>query len=214
MRTEYKHNPPIPYSLHDMRVKKIIIQDKTIVLEFEDGYEKLTEPFEQVEGNITIEGVDFDCTCVMLQSKWGNYGKFNGEKLELERFIKRYKNYSFEIVDELYGYNQVLYSGYLSILETEDLVQMDISIYFTGKIIYDTKEYQILIFNFTSWNYSLLSIHIKTFLQLGQCHAGLSITDVFRLMLFCVKKPFIPVFQFFSSSEVNSYQCPPPCPIP
>lgn len=93
--------------------------------------EKLTEPFEQVEGNITIEGVDFDCTCVMLQSKWGNYGKFNGEKLELEHFIKRYQNYSFEIVDELYGYNQVLYSGYLSILETEDLVQMDISIYFT-----------------------------------------------------------------------------------
>ena len=43
MRTEYKHNPPIPYSLHDMRVKKIIIQDKTIVLEFEDGYEKLTK---------------------------------------------------------------------------------------------------------------------------------------------------------------------------
>ena len=82
----------------------------------------------------------FDCTCVMLQSKWGNYGKFNGEKLELEHFIKRYKSYSFEIVDELYGYNQVLYSGYLSILETEDLVQMDISIYFTGKIIYDTKE--------------------------------------------------------------------------
>lgn len=94
MRTEYKHNPPIPYSLHDMRVKKIITQDKTITLEFEDGYEKLTESFEQVEGNITIEGVDFDCTCVMLQSKWGNYGKFNGEKLELERFIKRYKNYS------------------------------------------------------------------------------------------------------------------------
>ena len=27
--TEYKHNLPIPYSLHDMRVKKIIIQDKT-----------------------------------------------------------------------------------------------------------------------------------------------------------------------------------------
>ena len=41
MRTEYKHNPPIPYSLHDMRVKKIIMQDQTIVLEFEDGYKKL-----------------------------------------------------------------------------------------------------------------------------------------------------------------------------
>ena len=41
MRTEYKHNPPIPYSLHDMRVKKIIMQDQTIVLEFEDGYKNL-----------------------------------------------------------------------------------------------------------------------------------------------------------------------------
>ena len=54
MRTEYKHNPPIPYSLHDMRVKKIIIQDQTIALEFEDGYEKLTEPFEQVLSLIHI----------------------------------------------------------------------------------------------------------------------------------------------------------------
>ena len=30
MRTEYKHNPPIPYSLHDMRVKKIIIRVKIL----------------------------------------------------------------------------------------------------------------------------------------------------------------------------------------
>ena len=97
--------------------------------------EKLTEPFEQVEGNITIEGVDFDCTCVMLQSKWGNYGKFNGEKLELEHFIKRYQNYSFEIVDELYGYNQVLYSGYLSILETEDLVKQFVVIVNGAKFV-------------------------------------------------------------------------------
>ena len=42
-----------------MRVKKDYkFKDQTIALEFEDGYKKLTEPFEQVEGNITIEGVD------------------------------------------------------------------------------------------------------------------------------------------------------------
>ena len=76
MRTEYKHNPPIPYSLHDMRVKKIIIQDQIIALEFEDGYEKLTEPFEQVEGNITIEGVDFCIvTCRYVAEQ-------NGETME------------------------------------------------------------------------------------------------------------------------------------
>ena len=72
----------------------------------------------------------------MLQSKWGNYGKFNGEKLETGTLYKKItKNYSFEIDRMNYnGYNQVLYSGYLSILETEDLVQMDISIYLQAKL--------------------------------------------------------------------------------
>lgn len=29
MKTEYKYNPPIPYGLHDMRVKKITLQKKS-----------------------------------------------------------------------------------------------------------------------------------------------------------------------------------------
>lgn len=60
---------------------------------------------------------------------------------------------------------------------------------------------------------SLAFIHIKIFLQCGQCQAGESKTEDATLMVFLVKKPLIPVF-FFSSSEVNSYQCPPPCPMP
>ena len=137
--TKFKHNPPIPYSLHDMRVSKISVKKETIRLDFENGYEKIEEPYEQVDGNITIEGVDFDFTSVLLHSKWGAYGKFEGEKLELAEFIKRYDSYSFEIIDELYGYNQVLYSGYLSVEGTGELVAMDIWIYFTGNIIYETK---------------------------------------------------------------------------
>ncbi|NLV89440.1 MAG: hypothetical protein GX021_08785 [Tissierellia bacterium] len=140
MKTEYKHNPPIPYSLHDMRVKRITLQKETIKLEFEYGYVKLVEPFDQVDGSITIEGVDFDSANVLMQSKWGEYGSFQGEKLRLSEFLKKYDWSSFEIVDELYGYNQLLYSGYLSVKGTDDLIEMDISIYFTGNIIYETAE--------------------------------------------------------------------------
>src|SRR5690625_3492292 len=140
MKTEYKHNTPVPYSLHDMRVKRITLQKETIKLEFEYGYVKLVEPFDQVDGSITIEGVDFDSANVLMQSKWGEYGSFQGEKLRLSEFLKKYDWSSFEIVDELYGYNQLLYSGYLSVKGTDDLIEMDISIYFTGNIIYETAE--------------------------------------------------------------------------
>lgn len=140
MKTEYKYNPPIPYSLHDMRVKRIALQKEAIKFEFEYGYVKLVEPYDQVDGSITIEGVDFDFVNVLVQSKWGEYGSFQGEKLRLSEFLKKYDWSSFEIVDELYGYNQVLYSGYLLVKGADDLIAMDISIYFTGNIIYETAE--------------------------------------------------------------------------
>ena len=140
MKTEYKYNPPIPYGLHDMRVKRIELQKETIKLEFEYGYVKLAEPYDQVDGSITIEGVDFNFANVLVQSKWGEYGRFEGEKLGLSEFLKKYDWSSFEIVDELYGYNQVLYSGYLLVKDADDLIEVDISIYFTGNIIYETAE--------------------------------------------------------------------------
>ena len=67
MKTEYKHNPPIPYSLHDMVVNKITIDKSSILLEFEQGYQRVDEPYNLVEGNIIIHGVDFDFVCVDLQ---------------------------------------------------------------------------------------------------------------------------------------------------
>ncbi|MDO5411699.1 MAG: hypothetical protein Q4F21_14850 [Lachnospiraceae bacterium] len=140
MKTVFKHNPSIPYSLHDMRVSEIKIIEDSIVFIFEHGYVKCAEPYKQVEGTVTIEGVNFDFADVRLNSRNGAYGKFQGEKLELSQFLERYDWAGFEVVDELYGYNQVVYSGYLSIAETDDLIETDISIYFTGNIIYKTEE--------------------------------------------------------------------------
>ena len=76
MKTEYKHNPPIPYSLHDMVVNKITIDKTSILLEFEHGYQRVDEPYNLVEGNIIINGVDFDFVCVDLQRSNGSYGKY------------------------------------------------------------------------------------------------------------------------------------------
>ena len=89
MKTKFKHNPPIPYSLHDMVVNNIVIDEDRIILEFKDGYESLVKPYNRVEGSIVINKVDLDFGCVVLQSKNGEYGKFQGEKLSLKEFLEK-----------------------------------------------------------------------------------------------------------------------------
>lgn len=124
MKKVYKHNPPIPYGLHDMKINKMeVLQDK-ITFHFENGYVELIEPYNQVDGVIVIEGIDFEFVSVHLLSNNGQYGCFHGEKLGLVDFLAKYDWISFEVVDELYGYNQVLYSGYLDIRGKEVKVLM------------------------------------------------------------------------------------------
>ena len=140
MITRLKHQTDLPSSLHDMVVKKITCQNELVRLKFNHGYIKTKEPYPQVNGNITIEKVDKDCACVLLLSNFGQYGVFEGKKMSLEDFIDKYDEYSFEIVDEMYGFNQVEYIGYLSFPKKEDLIQMSLSLYFTGDIVYETEE--------------------------------------------------------------------------
>ena len=140
MITRFKQQTDLPYSLHDMVVNKITCQNELVRLKFNHGYIKTKEPHPQVNGNITIEKVDKDCACVLLLSNFGQYGVFEGKKMSLEDFIDKYDEYSFEIVDEMYGFNQVEYIGYLSFPKKEDLIQMSLSLYFTGDIVYETEE--------------------------------------------------------------------------
>ena len=139
MITKYKYKSDIPYSLHDMVIKKIKLSEDTIKLLFDQGYVSTTEPFPRVDGNITIQGVDVDFTVIWLLSKYGRYGKFKGRKMSLKKFLKKYKKYSFEVVDELYGYNSVQYSGYLSFPGHKTMIEMTLSIYHFGDILYETE---------------------------------------------------------------------------
>lgn len=140
MITRVKPQIDMPYSLHDMIVNNIICQNESVILEFNHGYISTKEPYPQIKGQIVIEDVDMDCACVLILSKLGKYGNFTGSKILLQDFIKKYIGYSFEIVDELYGYNQIEYIGYLHSPKKDEIIQMSLSIYFTGDIVYKTEE--------------------------------------------------------------------------
>ena len=140
MITKYKYKSDLPYSLHDMVIKKIKLSDDSIKLVFDGGFVSTAEPYPRVDGSITIQRVDVDFTVIWLLSKYGRYGKFKGRKMSLKKFLKKYKKFSFEVVDELYGYNSVQYSGYLSLPGHKVMTEMTLSIYHFGEILYETEE--------------------------------------------------------------------------
>ena len=100
---------------------------------------ELTEPYPLVPGTIEIQGADLDFCCVCILSRFGYFGGFRGKKMTLTEFLSVYPDFKFEIVDELHGYNQVVYNGYLSTPDSTILREMEISMYYTGEIIYRTE---------------------------------------------------------------------------
>ena len=138
MSTIYKYDCQMPYGLHDMQIDKIELVDKDLKLYFQNGYIELQEPFKQVDGNIIIENLDLDFCFVYFLSENGAFGDFAGKKLYLVDFLKEYQDFTFEVIDELYSYNQIRYSGYLNLPNKVSQIELDISIYYSGNIIYET----------------------------------------------------------------------------
>ncbi len=140
MKTEYHFQPTQPYGLHDMRICSMNIIDGNLHFMFENGFVKLEKPFRQVNGSMTIECIDPDFCTVFLLSKNGESGKFQGEKLALTEFLEKFPMFSFEVVDELYGYHKFFYDGVLSLPEWDYLIEMQLMVYYEGNIIYQTEE--------------------------------------------------------------------------
>lgn len=138
MNTEYKFNSTLPFSLHDMSFNEMEYRDGKLTLHFTNGYVELCKPCRQVEGNITISGVDMDFAVVYVFDGIGGLGRFSGKKMPLEEFMSCYKEFNFEITDELYGYNQLEYSGYLTLPGEESLHEVIMTLYYTGTINYTT----------------------------------------------------------------------------
>lgn len=64
--TKLIKNNKLPYSLHDMKVNKIILNEDNVTLIFENGYIETKEPFKQVDGSIMIKNVDYDYCSIHL----------------------------------------------------------------------------------------------------------------------------------------------------
>ena len=139
METRIKYQPGIPYSLHDMRVEKITCLDHRITFYFENGYIECKEPFRRVEGTLSIENPDYDFCFVYLLGS-GSFKSFRGKKMLLKDFIEEYKVFHFEIVDECFGYNSVVYNGYLSLPNKTSFIEITITIYHFGDLVYNVKE--------------------------------------------------------------------------
>ena len=140
MKTTYKFKPDTPYSLHDMRISKIECIENTIKLSFENGFVSTKEPYPQVDGYILIEDVDYDFCFAYLLSKDGECCAFQAQKLEFKDFLKQYPQFTFEVVDENYGYNSVNYNGYLILSNIDHFIEFTLTIYHFGDIVYVTKE--------------------------------------------------------------------------
>ena len=136
----YRFQSSIPYSLHDGRVNRMVWENGDLRLFFEDGYLELSQPPRPVEGQVRIQQVDEDFSYVHFLSDYGRFGSFQGEKMPLSEFIRRYPEFSFEIVGEYYSYQSLVYGGYLSLPERESVVDMTLSITYTGAIVYERAE--------------------------------------------------------------------------
>ena len=126
MIARYRPTIKPPFSLHDRTVQEIADAGTSVCLFFE-------------EGSLTIEDVDPDFVAVLLLRPGRERGSFEGKRMSLKHFLEGYAEYSFELVDELYGDHTLTYSGYLTLPDEESLIEMSLEVYSSGELVYDTE---------------------------------------------------------------------------
>lgn len=134
--------PEKPYCLHDMHLIGLDLDNNDLTLRFQYGFFSITPPFNQVDGYIKLCGLDLDfCYVYLLEYTdvlCGNIGHFNGEKIGLSDFIKKYDKISLNIMDETYGYNCVRLEGFFNV--NRKCLECILEIYHSGDMIYFTEE--------------------------------------------------------------------------
>ncbi len=134
MKETIRENIRAEYSLHDMNVINFDVCDNDIIMRTQSGMIKVSEPCLQVDGHVVFHDVDWDFCFVYLFDGIGNVGKFNGEKMMLKDFIEKYKTFGFSIIDEVYGYNQTKYWGWITAnRKTQECI---IEIYHLGDMVF------------------------------------------------------------------------------
>lgn len=134
MKRTIRDNIHAAYSLHDMNVTVFEVSDNDIVMRTQSGMVETAAPYGQPDGYVEFHNVKWNFSYVYLLGSTGNIGTFTGEKMFLKDFIERYKQFSFSILDETYGYNMTKYCGYLS--TGRQICECVVEIYHEGDMVF------------------------------------------------------------------------------
>jgi len=134
MTISVRKNIITDYTLHDMNVISIEKHGRDLIMRTQSGIVKCEGLSLQVDGHVVFQNVELDFCNVYLMKSKGRYGKFEAEKITLEEFKNRYPVFGFSIMDEVYGYNQTKYWGFLT--SNREFYECVIEIYHTGDMLF------------------------------------------------------------------------------
>lgn len=141
MRENIRENIHTAYSLHDMNVIGFDVHGNDVIMKTQSGMVKVSEPCLQVDGHVEFQDVDWDFCFVYIFDGVGNIGEFKGQKMMFRDFIKKYPSFGFSIIDEVYGYNQTKYWGWLT--ANRNTNECIIEIYHAGDMVFvDETEFE------------------------------------------------------------------------
>ena len=134
--------PDPPYSLHDAHILSLKLEGDTLRLVTQYGYVRTAEPYGQVDGDVELTGVDADSSYVYVLEYTdvlcGNCGRFTGQKMTLETFVREYGKASLDIMDETYGFRQMKLEGFLNL--PGRCLEFFLEVCYTGEVRYLLKD--------------------------------------------------------------------------
>lgn len=134
MKKVVRENIKVPYSLHDMNIIAFEVDENKIIMRMQSGMVKVSEPCEQVDGYVEFHEVDWDFCNTYIMDFPDEEGVFTGQKLSLQEFVQGFLGCNFEIIDEVFGYNQTKFWGWLSV--GEEMKECILEIYHLGDMVY------------------------------------------------------------------------------
>ncbi len=141
--TRYRPDPKQPYGLHDRRVSAMTLKEGDLILSFEDGFTRMAPSGtaeSDVPGCIVAEGIDPDFCYVAIEGQGGSMGEFRGERFAILDFTEKYRGFRFEIINEYYGWQRLLFTGWLWMPGARPKEMTLCLGYFTGDVVYRTEE--------------------------------------------------------------------------
>jgi len=134
MKHVIRENIMAAYSLHDMNVIEFEVRGDNMIMRTQSGIIRTEGLSAQVDGYVEFHNIDWDFCYIYLLNHNGNVGTFSGEKMMLRDFIEQYPMFGFSIMDEVYGYNQTKYMGYL--MSKRNTWECIVEIYHLGDMIF------------------------------------------------------------------------------